>query len=167
MCKLFIQADPQLWQTRLKSVRLHGFSTSVRLENLYWQVLEEIARRDGMSLPQLLARLHEELTFAHGEVDNFSSFLRVCCGRYLSLQLEGDVPRDLGTSIRSLDADAILAREAKRGQERREQRGQERGEQRHEGHPVVTAAPTDRGGEMRRDTARADPARRRSLSPAA
>lgn len=116
MCKLFIQADPHLWQTRLKSVRLHGFSTSVRLENLYWQVLEEIAQRDGMSLPQLLAKLHEELTFAHGEVENFASFLRVCCGRYLSLQLEGDVPRDLGTSIRSLDADAILAREAQRGQ---------------------------------------------------
>lgn len=114
MCKLFIEADPALWQTRLKSVRLHGFSTSVRLENLYWQVLEEIAQRDGMSLPQLLAKLHEELTFAHGGVENFASFLRVCCGRYLALQLEGDVPRDLGTSIRSLDADAILAREAHR-----------------------------------------------------
>ncbi|GLK74436.1 ribbon-helix-helix domain-containing protein [Ancylobacter dichloromethanicus] len=114
MCKLFIEADPALWQTRLKSVRLNGFSTSVRLENLYWQVLEEIAQRDGMSLTQLLARLHEELTFAHGGVENFASFLRVCCGRYLALQLEGDVPRDLGTPIRSLDADAILAREAHR-----------------------------------------------------
>lgn len=114
MCKLFIEADSRLWQTRLKSVRLSGFSTSVRLENLYWQVLEEIAGRDGMSLPQLLAKLHEELMFAHGGVDNFASFLRVCCGRYLALQLEGDVPRDLGTPIRDLDADAILAREARR-----------------------------------------------------
>lgn len=118
MCQLFIEADPRLWQTRLKSVRLHGFSTSVRLENLYWQVLEEIARRDGMSLPQLLAKLHEELTFAHGEVENFASFLRVCCGRYLALQLEGDVPRDLSTPIRSLDANAILAREARRSRRR-------------------------------------------------
>ncbi|MFT0861106.1 ribbon-helix-helix domain-containing protein [Ancylobacter sp. G4_0304] len=114
MCKLFIEADSRLWQTRLKSVRLNGYSTSVRLENLYWQVLEEIAGRDGMSLPQLLARLHEELLFAHGGVENFASFLRVCCGRYLALQLEGDVPRDLGTPIRDLDADAILAREAQR-----------------------------------------------------
>ncbi|WAC26755.1 MULTISPECIES: ribbon-helix-helix domain-containing protein [unclassified Ancylobacter] len=114
MCKLFIEADRTLWQTRLKSVRLSGFSTSVRLENLYWQVLEEIAQRDGMSVSQLLAKLHEELTFAHGEVENFASFLRVCCGRYLSLQLEGDVPRDMATPIRSLDADAILAREAGR-----------------------------------------------------
>lgn len=114
MCKLFIEADPSLWQTRLKSVRLNGFSTSVRLENLYWQVLEEIALRDGMSLSHLLAKLHEELTFAHGGVENFASFLRVCCGRYLALQMEGDVPRDLSQPIRSLDADAILAREANR-----------------------------------------------------
>ena len=114
MCKLFIEADARLWQTRLKSVRLSGFSTSVRLENFYWRVLEEIARRDGMSLTQLLARLHEELTFAHGEVENFASFLRVCCGRYLALQLEGEVPRDLSAPIAGLDADAILAREARR-----------------------------------------------------
>lgn len=114
MCKLFIEADADLWQTRLKSVRLHGFSTSVRLENFYWRVLEEIAGRDGLSLSQLLAKLHEELTFAHGEVENFSSFLRVCCGRYLALQLAGDVPHDLATPIAGLDADAILAREARR-----------------------------------------------------
>ena len=114
MCKLFIEADGRLWQTRLKSLRMQGFSTSVRLENFYWAVLEEVAGRDGMSLSQLLAKLHEELLLAHGEVENFASFLRVCCGRYLTLQLEGDVPRDLGTSIRSLDADAILAREAHR-----------------------------------------------------
>lgn len=114
MCKLFIEADARLWQTRLKSVRLNGYSTSVRLENFYWRALEEIAGRDSLTLPQLLAKLHEELTFAHGEVENFASFLRVCCGRYLALQLAGDVPSDPATPIAGLDADAILAREAQR-----------------------------------------------------
>src|SRR5208282_509269 len=114
MCRLFIGADAQLWRTRLKSVRMRGYSTSVRLENLYWRVLEEIARRDGMNVPQLLAKLHEELLDAHGEVENFSSFLRVCCGRYLTLQLAGDVPRDLGAPIRGLDAEGILRREVAR-----------------------------------------------------
>ncbi len=66
-----------------------------------------------MSLSQLLAKLHEEVLLAHGEVENFASFLRVCCGRYLTLQLEGDVPRDLGTSIRSRDAEAWRARKAR------------------------------------------------------
>ena len=98
MCRLFIGADARLWRTRLKSVRMRGYSTSVRLENFYWRVLEDIARRDGMNVPQLLAKLHEELIEAHGEIDNFSSFLRVCCGRYLTLQLAGDVPRDPGAA---------------------------------------------------------------------
>ena len=127
MCRLFIGADAELWRTRLKSVRMRGYSTSVRLENFYWRVLEEIAERDGMNLPQLLAKLHEELTEAHGEVGNFSSFLRVCCGRYLALQLSGDVPSDRDRPIRGLDAEGILRREAARlaggdGRRRREQR---------------------------------------------
>ena len=114
MCRLFIGADAQMWRTRLKSVRMRGYSTSVRLENFYWRVLDEIARRDAMNLPQLLAKLHEKLLEAHGEVANFSSFLRVCCGRYLMLQLSGDVPRDLDLPIRGLDAEGILRREAAR-----------------------------------------------------
>ncbi len=93
---------------------MRGYSTSVRLENFYWRVLDEIARRDAMNLPQLLAKLHEELLEAHGEVANFSSFLRVCCGRYLMLQLSDDVPRDLDRPIRGLDAEGILRREAAR-----------------------------------------------------
>ncbi len=114
MCRLFVEADAELWRTRLKSVRMRGFSTSVRLENLYWSILEEIARRDGMTLVQLLTRLHEELQDSRGEVENFSSFLRVCCGRYLMLQAAGEVPRDTSVAIRDLDADGILAREALR-----------------------------------------------------
>ncbi|HLZ05320.1 MAG TPA: ribbon-helix-helix domain-containing protein [Bradyrhizobium sp.] len=114
MCRLFVNADPELWETHLKSVRMRGFSTSVRLENLYWRILKEIAARDGMTLSQLLDRLHDELLEDQGSVENFSSFLRVCCGRYLMLQLAGDIPRDLATPIRSLDAGHILAREARR-----------------------------------------------------
>ena len=114
MCRLFVNGDAELWQTRLTSVRMHGFSTSIRLENLYWRILKEIAQRDGMTLSQLLDRLHEELEGDRGHVENFSSFLRVCCGRYLMLQLAGDIPHDLTTPIRSLDANRILAREARR-----------------------------------------------------
>ena len=114
MCRLFINADPELWQTRLRSVRMDGFSTSIRLENLYWRILEEVAGRDRMTLTQLLSKLHAELLEAHGKVENFSSFLRVCCGRYLMLQLAGDVPKDATLPINGLDADRILAREARR-----------------------------------------------------
>ncbi len=114
MCRLFINADPRMWESRLRSVRMHGFSTSVRLENIYWRLLEEIAARDGLGVGQILTRLYEELLDQHGAVDNFSSFLRVCCARYLMLQLAGDIPRDVSRPIAGLDADSILARETRR-----------------------------------------------------
>jgi predicted DNA-binding ribbon-helix-helix protein len=109
MCQIFINADPGLWQSKARSLRLHGVATSIRLETLYWQVLEEISRRDGMSVNRLITKLHDELIGAHGSVDNFASFLRVCCGRYLMLQLAGRIPTDLGVPIRSLDPAYVLA----------------------------------------------------------
>lgn len=111
MCKIFISADPDLYQCRTRSLRIDGVATSIRLENLFWRVLEEIGARDGLSVPQLIATLHGELAAAGGDGDNFSSFLRVCCGRYLSLQASGHIPADTRVPIRSLDADWVLAGE--------------------------------------------------------
>ncbi|MBB4197935.1 aryl-sulfate sulfotransferase [Rhodoblastus sphagnicola] len=114
MCQLFIKADPDLWRQKLRSVRLSGFSTSVRLENIYWRLLQDIAAREKMSVNAILARLYEELLETQGEVDNFASFLRVCCARYLMLQLAGDIPADPTQPIAGLDAPMILAREKAR-----------------------------------------------------
>jgi len=77
MCEVFIRADPSSYESRTRSVRLHGVVTSIRLENLHWEVLEEIGARDGMSVTHLLERLYDELVEARGEVGNFASFLRV------------------------------------------------------------------------------------------
>jgi predicted DNA-binding ribbon-helix-helix protein len=111
MCQVFISADPSLYASRARSVRLHGVATSIKLENLFWQVLEEIAARDGMSVPQLCTKLYDELTHERGTVENFASFLRVCCGRYLDLQLAGGIPQDTSIPIRSLNAQRVLATE--------------------------------------------------------
>jgi len=111
MCQVFINADPHLYDCRARSVRLHGVATSIRLENLFWNVLDDIARRDGMSVPQLCTRLYDELIQARGEVDNFASFLRVCSGRYLALQLSGGIPQDVSIPIASLNAQRVLATE--------------------------------------------------------
>ncbi|ARB45056.1 ribbon-helix-helix domain-containing protein [Alloalcanivorax xenomutans] len=111
MCKLFINADPQLWVSRTHSLRIDGMVTSVRIENAFWRVLEEVAERDGMNLPQMITRLYHESIDAGHDLGNFTSFLRVCAMRYLALQLSGDIPADNRVAIASLDAEGILARE--------------------------------------------------------
>ena len=102
MCQVFISADPQLWEHRARSIRLHGVATSIRLENLFWQVLDDIAVRDSYTVPQLCTKLYDELLAERGAVDNFTSFLRVCCTRYLALQLSGEIPQDTSIPIRSI-----------------------------------------------------------------
>lgn len=111
MCEIFINTDPRRYESRTRAVRLHGVSTSIRLENLFWDILAEIAERDGMTVGQLVTRLHDELTEADLNGGNFASFLRVCAARYLSLQLCGQIPADRSVPIRSLDAKRVLSAE--------------------------------------------------------
>jgi predicted DNA-binding ribbon-helix-helix protein len=59
--------------------------TTIRLENLFWDVLAEIAGREDKTTNQMIATLYEELTALREDNPNFTSFLRVCCLRYLSL----------------------------------------------------------------------------------
>ncbi len=108
MCEVFISASPESYESRTRSVRLHGVVTSIRLENLHWEVLEEIAARDGMSVVQLIEKLHDELVQARGAVGNFASFLRVSALRYMALLARQRIPADLGVPLRTLDADAVL-----------------------------------------------------------
>lgn len=114
MCRLFTGADVGLWKPVTRSLRLHGVGTSVRLEAFFWQVLEDAAQRDGLSLNMLLTRLYDEVQEVDRELDNFCASLRVCAGRYLALQVSGDIPKDPAIPIRSLDAGAVLAREKSR-----------------------------------------------------
>jgi predicted DNA-binding ribbon-helix-helix protein len=118
MCRLFIGADPALWQSVTRSVRIDGVATSIRLESFFWSILDDIGDRDGMSVGRLIGKLYGESLEEGHALENFTSFLHVCCGRYLALQLDGLVPTDRNTTIASLDAQTILARE-ERGYARR------------------------------------------------
>ncbi len=123
MCQLFVGADRELWEPHTHSLRLHGVSTSIRLEVFFWDVLEEIASRDGMTLNELIAKLYDEVIEAEHGVDNFASFLRVCCGRYLHLQLDRMIPSDRTIPIRSLNAENVLSREHSLRRRRRSEYG--------------------------------------------
>ena len=60
MCKLFIEANTELWKPSTRSIRIQGMVTSIRLEFNFWMVLEEIATRDSLTIPEMLNRLYQE-----------------------------------------------------------------------------------------------------------
>jgi predicted DNA-binding ribbon-helix-helix protein len=83
MCEFFVKADPILYEQRSRTVRIHGVLTSIRLENMVWDVLAEMAEEEGRTTNALIALFHDEILAHRGEVPNFASFLRVTCMRYL------------------------------------------------------------------------------------
>ena len=85
MCSVYVNADPIQYEARTRSIRINNVLTTIRLENLFWDVLAEIAGRETKTTNQMIAALHDELFIQREDMPNFTSFLRVCCLRYLSL----------------------------------------------------------------------------------
>ena len=85
MCSVYVNADPIQYEARTRSLRINNVLTTIRLENLFWDVLAEIAGREDKTTNQMIATLHGELSARREDSPNFTSFLRVCCLRYLSL----------------------------------------------------------------------------------
>jgi predicted DNA-binding ribbon-helix-helix protein len=84
MCKIFSEIDPATCLFETRSVRLGGHATSIRLEGAFWQVLEEIASAQDVSLGRFLTKLHDEVLEFRGPLQNFSSLLRCACLKYMS-----------------------------------------------------------------------------------
>ena len=84
MCEFFVKADPIQYEQRSRTVRVHGVLTSIRLENMVWNVLAEMAEAEGRTTNALISLFHDEILAHRGAVPNFASFLRVTCLRYLS-----------------------------------------------------------------------------------
>lgn len=87
MCEFFVKADPILYESRSRTVRIHGVLTSIRLENMVWDTLAEMAHEEGGTTNSLIATFHDEILVHRGEVPNFASFLRVTAMRYLRRKL--------------------------------------------------------------------------------
>ena len=114
MCEFFVKADPIQYEQRSRTVRMHGVLTSIRLENMVWDILAEMAEDEGCTTNALIAQFHDEILAHRGEVPNFASFLRVTCMRYLrrrmmEMERQGADSPDLpvqatGTHGRSLPA---------------------------------------------------------------
>lgn len=93
MCRLFIEGDAALWECHTRSLRLNGLATSLRLETFFWNILAEIAGRDGLTLSQLVAKLYDELVEARGEAGNFASFLKSAAAAILRCRFTARCPR--------------------------------------------------------------------------
>ena len=68
MCHVFASQDPAIYQTITRSVRLNGFSTSIRLEALFWSILDQIAKSQDMSTGRFISTLHDEVLELRGEL---------------------------------------------------------------------------------------------------
>ena len=83
MCDYFVNADPILYESRTRTVRIRGVSTSIRMENFIWDTLAQMAKEEGVTTNALIVQFHDEILRHRGDVLNFTSFLRVTCLRFL------------------------------------------------------------------------------------
>jgi predicted DNA-binding ribbon-helix-helix protein len=118
MCQLFINADSRLWTYRTKSLRINGAVTSIRLEAFFWDTLDEISFRDQMTTNQMITKLYLESLDADHDISNFTSFLRVCCSRYLSLVADGGLTRESKLPLADISAQKIIDQEILRTSQR-------------------------------------------------
>ena len=87
MCEYFVKADPILYEQRTRTIRIHGVLTSIRLENMVWDTLAEMAEAERCTTNSLIVQFHDEILAHRGEVPNFASFLRVTGMRFLRREL--------------------------------------------------------------------------------
>jgi predicted DNA-binding ribbon-helix-helix protein len=84
MCKMFASLPVETFTSETRSVRLGGHATSIRLEQAFWSILEEIAGAQGVSLPKFLTKLHDEVLEGSEARRNFASLLRCACLTYVA-----------------------------------------------------------------------------------
>jgi len=101
MCEFYTQADPASYESRSHSIRIAGVITSIRLENLFWQTLAELAAEYGVSTNQLIGKLYADVQKHRGEMTNFASFLRVTCHRYQALKASAAFEANTATGFSS------------------------------------------------------------------
>ena len=86
MCCLFRSQDPASYEAETRAIRVHGHATSIRLEAAFWEILDEIARKEQMTVARFIGVLNDEVLAKQAELPNLASFLRVTCLHYLRHQ---------------------------------------------------------------------------------
>ena len=94
MCRIFASQPPENFAPVAHSIRLNGQSTSIRLEQCFWEILDDIAHNEDMTAPAFLSKLHDEVLMEHGEVVNFTSLLRCACILHIQNQHPAQRPEN-------------------------------------------------------------------------
>jgi len=90
MCQMFAGQSPDSYQYQSRSMRLNGQCTSVRLEQTFWHILDQIAAAEDLSTPRFISKLHSEVIDLHGEAQNFTSLLRRACIVFMEKRDQAD-----------------------------------------------------------------------------
>ena len=98
MCRIFAGQSPKAYAYETRSVRLSGHPTSVRLEARFWDIVEEIARAQNMTVGKFLSQLHDEALEIHGEMSNFASLLRCSCLVYLERGMDSQAVQSMSAA---------------------------------------------------------------------
>jgi predicted DNA-binding ribbon-helix-helix protein len=61
MCHLFAHQPQRDYESQTRSLRMGRHCTSIRLEMSFWDTLEEIAAKEGMSLAKFLPDLSRQV----------------------------------------------------------------------------------------------------------
>lgn len=88
MCHVYASTDPDRYECSTRSLRLNGCVTSVRLENEFWGILDDLAGDQQMSTGKFISELHGEVLATRGNVANLASLLRVACAVHLHIRAE-------------------------------------------------------------------------------
>ncbi|HTH60926.1 MAG TPA: ribbon-helix-helix domain-containing protein [Paraburkholderia sp.] len=76
-----------LLKLRQRSIRLNGVATCLRLEEIYWAIIEELAREESLTVGKLISRWAMETDLTHECVLNFTGYIRVVCVVHLIRRL--------------------------------------------------------------------------------
>jgi len=85
LAQLFSMCTPEeareFYSPERRSIRIHGHSTSIRLEHSFWGVLEGLAEGERITVADLITRVHDHCRFS--DQKNLASCLRVLCLKFI------------------------------------------------------------------------------------
>ncbi|SAK61828.1 hypothetical protein AWB80_02714 [Caballeronia pedi] len=86
--KRYCNFSLKLVEPRQRSIRINGLATCIRLEEIYWEIIEVLARQDSVSVGKLLSNWSMEMDLTGDNIKNFTAYVRVVCVVQLARRVE-------------------------------------------------------------------------------